>query len=412
MTRRPGIRLTEAQRLDWLRLTRAEGVGPLTFKALINRFGSAAAALEGLPELARRKGRGDIRVPSRSEAERELTIAAGLGARFIGLGEPDYPALLRASDGAPPLLAVIGDAAVLARPAVAVVGSRNASGAGRTFTGRLAKALTQQGLVVVSGLARGIDTQAHEAALDFATVAVMAGGLDRPYPPENLDLYRRIGERGAAVSEMPFGWVPRGRDFPRRNRIISGLAYGVVVIEAARKSGSLITARFAAEQGREVFAVPGSPLDPRAEGANDLIRNGATLCTGVEDVVRVLGPMIEAPDLFAERVAGEEPGRPTYRNEPLWDELIDDDGAAPQAELFGEAFEDSAPEATFLAGSDDAAGRVVAALGPAPLDIDDVARVAGVSARDLHRVLLDLELAGRIERHGGGRVSLLPGDEV
>jgi DNA processing protein len=399
---RTGIRLGEEQRLDWLRLTRAEGVGPHTFRALINRYGSAAAALEALPGLARDKGRGAINIPSRAEAEREIEAAARVGARFIGMGEPDYPALLKASPGSPPLIAMIGSVDHLSKPAVAIVGSRNASGAGRTFTERLARGLSQNGFAVVSGLARGIDARAHEASLDFATIAVLAGGLDRPYPPDNLDLFQRICERGAVVSEMPFGWEPRGRDFPRRNRIISGLSYGVVVVEAARKSGSLITAKFAGEQGREVFAVPGSPLDPRAEGTNDLLREGATFCTGHEDVVRVLSPMIEAPDLFERAAAGEETA--TYRREPLWDELIEDQPPA-QAALFPEAFEEEARD-VFRSEPENAATRVLAALGPSPVDLDDLARLAGVPARQLQGLLLDLELAGRIERHGGGRVAL------
>ena len=268
-----GIKLGDPQRFDWLRLSRSEGIGPHTFKALINRFGGAAAAVDALPEFARQRGRAGIRIPTRGEIERELAVADRMGARFIALGEPDYPGLLKVLDGAPPLIAVMGEIGVFAKPMVAIVGSRNASGAGRTFTERLVRGLGQAGFGIASGLARGIDTSAHRAALESGTVAVLAGGLDKPYPPENLALFHEIiSHGGAVISEMPFGCEPRGRDFPRRNRIISGLSYGTVIVEAARKSGSLITARFANEQGREVFAVPGSPMDPRAEGTNDLLR--------------------------------------------------------------------------------------------------------------------------------------------
>lgn len=399
-----GIRLSEGQRRDWLALSRSEGVGPLTFRSLINRHGTATSALEALPELARSRGR-TIRVTSAAEAEKELAAAERHGARFIAWGEPEYPALLRACDGPPPLIAIRGRAECLSMPAVAIVGSRNASAAGRTFTERLAGDLARNGIVIISGLARGIDTRAHEASIGHATVGVLAGGLDRPYPPENLGLLERIAEQGCVVSEMPFGWEPRGRDFPRRNRIISGLSYGTVVVEAARKSGSLITARFAGEQGRTVFAVPGSPLDPRAEGTNDLLRHGATLCTGADDVLGALAPMLERPDLFADRMSGEEP-RAEYRGEPLWDELISDaaePGAGPS--LF-EAFEER-ESPNFAGAGEDAAARVLAALGPAPVEADDLMRHAAVSPRELQTILFDLELLGRIERHGGNRVSLV-----
>jgi DNA processing protein len=286
-----GPRLTDAQRLDWLRLIRSENVGPRTFRALVNQFGGAGAALAALPDLARRGGRPALKVATRAGAEREMAGLARLGARLIALGEPDYPRPLQVIEGAPPLLAVRGDPAVLARPAVAIVGSRNASAAGLTFTERLGRGLGDAGLVIVSGLARGIDTRAHRAALRTGTIAVLAGGLDRIYPPDNEGLLARIvDEGGAALTEMPLGWEARGRDFPRRNRLVSGLSYGVVVVEAARRSGSLITARYALKQGREVLAVPGSPLDPRADGTNDLIREGATLCAAPEHVLAAVEP--------------------------------------------------------------------------------------------------------------------------
>jgi len=259
-----GVALTDDQRLAWLRLIRSDNVGPVTFRELINHFGSAADALEAVPDLARHGGR-TIRLASVADAERELAAARTVGARIVAIGEAGYPAWLRAIDGAPPLIAVRGDDGCLTRPAVAVVGSRNASIAGSKFAMQIASGLGEAGFVIVSGLARGIDAAAHAAALGSGTVAIYAGGLDCPYPPENLVLAEQIVALGGAhVSEMPMGHVPRGKDFPRRNRIISGMSVAVVVVEAALRSGSLITARRAADQGRLVFAVPGSPLDPRS----------------------------------------------------------------------------------------------------------------------------------------------------
>ena len=407
-TLRSTLRLTDAQRLDWLRLTRTESIGPLTFTQLINRFGGAGAALAALPDLLKARGKGHIRITTREAAEQELEAAEALGARFVAIGEPDYPLLLRTVAGAPPLLAVLGDPAVFRHPFVAIVGSRNASGVGRSFTEKLAAGLTRHRYGIVSGLARGIDTAAHSASLGFGTVAVLAGGLDRPYPPENVALMRRIAETGAVVSEMPFGWEARGRDFPRRNRIISGIAYATVIVEAARKSGSLITARFALEQNREVFAVPGSPLDPRAEGANDLIREGAHLCASVEDVVRELEPIVHTPDLFAPQLAGEEQSVATYRHEPLWDELLEPGFAEPVAQQRFAASPEEAGEGEPGDSTPDAPPRerILAVLGPSPLDLDDLVRLSGASLAEVQGVLIDLDLDGRIERHGGNRVSL------
>jgi DNA processing protein len=403
-----GIRLTDEQRLDWLRLIRSEGIGPRTFRALINQFGGAAAALEALPRLSAARGRSGLRLTSRAEAEREMERTLRLGARFVALGEPDYPRALQAIDSAPPVLAVRGDAAALTRPAVAIVGSRNASAAGLAFTERLARDLGKEGYVIVSGLARGIDARAHRAGLPTGTVAVLAGGHERVYPADNEPLLEALlAEGGAAVSEMPLAWEPRGRDFPRRNRIVSGLSYGVVVIEAARRSGSLITARFALEQGREVFAVPGSPLDPRAEGANELIRNGATLCAGAEHVVAVLAPLIGAGR--EPPTAGEPPAR-VYDDEPLWDELdlFADNGPAKPPPLKAEWGEE---EAAFAESADESA-RIAQLLGPAPVSVDELARQSGLPVRAVHMALLDLELAGRIERHGGNAVSMLAQPEA
>jgi DNA processing protein len=286
------IRLTDAERFDWLRLIRSENVGPRTFRALTHTCGGIGSPLRALPDLARRGGAAKpIRLATIEEIERELTAARQAGVRFVALGEPDYPAPLRQIESAPPILALRGASEALQRSAVAIVGSRNASGAGLTFAERLARGLGRAGYVIVSGLARGIDQRAHLASLETGTIAVLAGGHARPYPPEAAPLIERIVECGAVLSEMPVDWEPRSRDFPRRNRLVSGLALGVVIVEAARGSGSLITARFAAEQNREVFAVPGSPLDRRAEGTNDLLRDGANLCARPEDVLNVLDPM-------------------------------------------------------------------------------------------------------------------------
>lgn len=396
------MQLTDAQRLDWLRLIRSEGIGPRTFRTLINRFGGAGAALEALPNLTGRSGK-RVTPPSRAEAQAEIAAAARIGARLVALGEAEYPKLLQAADSAPPLLAIRGASDTLNRPGIAIVGSRNASAAGLAFTERLARGLGEAGLVVISGLARGIDARAHKAALLPGTVAVLAGGHDRIYPANHDALVEAILEAGGAiVAEMPMGWEPRGRDFPRRNRIISGLAYGTIVVEAARRSGSLITARFALEQGREVFAVPGSPLDPRAEGTNDLIRQGATLVAEVEHVTEVIAPLIDRsalatdPGGFRQEDDGLALARPDCADAPIfWDEL-DVEGTMP-------AFPDprEAPEP-----ADDRA-RLIAYLSPTPIGTDELARAAGLSARIVQTTLLELDLDGRIERHGSGTVSLV-----
>jgi DNA processing protein len=357
------IRLSDEQRLDWLRLIRSENVGPRTFRSLVAHFGSAGAALDALPHLARRGGAARIRVCPRADAGREMEAARRLGLRFVASAEPDYPQRLAAIDDAPPLVALRGDLAVFSRPIVAIVGSRNASAAGQKFAERLARALGEAGYVIASGLARGIDAAAHRASLASGTIAVLAGGHDRIYPPEHSGLLDALLADGAAISEMPLGWDPRARDFPRRNRIISGLALGVVIVEAAKRSGSLITARFALEQGREVFAVPGSPLDPRAEGTNDLLKQGATLVTEAADVVAVLEPIL-----------GQRREAPTR--------------------YFEDADEAGEPDA-------DARSRILALLGPAPVGLDDLVRLSASTPAIVRTVLLELELAGRLERRGG-----------
>src|SRR5713226_1727663 len=285
--------LEPQERLDWLRLSRSESVGPVTFYALLRRFGSAAAALDALPRLSSRQGARPAVAMSRRDAESELAAIDRLGGRLVCWGEPLYPSALASVDDAPPVLTVLGLAGLILAPMVAVVGARNASANGRRFARELAAGLGEAGIVVVSGLARGIDAAAHIGALETGSVAVVAGGVDIVYPEENRGLHDALARDGAIIAEVPLGTEPQARHFPRRNRIISGIALGIVVVEAAAKSGSLITARFALEQGREVFAVPGSPLDPRCRGCNDLLRNGATLTEAAADIVAQLGPLLQ-----------------------------------------------------------------------------------------------------------------------
>lgn len=360
--------LSDEERLNWLILSRSENVGPTTFKSLIKRFHTASAALQALPDLTRKGGlRRPPRIWSRDLAERAMAKADEMGARFLCSIEPDYPALLRSTDGAPPLLCIKGDVALLARSAVAIVGARNASALARKFSRQLAREIGAEGHVIVSGLARGIDTATHDAALETGTIAVVAGGIDVIYPPENADLHAAIGTRGLIVSEQVPGTEPKADFFPRRNRIISGLSRALVVVEAALRSGSLITARFAAEQGREVFAVPGSPLDPRCEGTNRLIRDGATLLMSSRDVLEAMGSTSPRQMSFF------EPDPP-----PL---PLREPDAADMRQLLD-------------------------LLSPNPIDPDDLARESGLDAATLSALLLELALAGRIARHPDGSVSL------
>jgi DNA processing protein len=360
--------LSDTARIDWLRLIRSDNVGPRTFRSLLYHFGSAGGALDQLPELARLGGADRPgRICSAEDAQRELLASLKIGVSLLAPHEPFYPPRLAMIDDAPPLLGVRGAVEALMRPMIAIVGSRNASGAGLKFAQTLAHDLGQAGFVIASGLARGIDQAAHLASINSGTVAMLAGGHDRIYPPEHEDLLQALLGSGAAISEMPLGHVPRARDFPRRNRLISGAALGVVVVEAAHRSGSLITARIAAEQGREVFAVPGSPLDPRAAGTNDLIKQGAMLVTEAADIIDAIAPIMERP------VGLREPDQAFPFEEP---------------------------------GNSDRA-RVIALLGPSPVGLDDLIRLAGTSPAVVCTVLLELELAGRLERHGAGLVSLL-----
>lgn len=402
-----GTRLTDAQRFDWLRLIRCENIGPRTFYALLNQFGGAGAALDALPGLIARRASGRrFAIAKVADCETEMAEMRRRGVSLVAFGEPEYPAALRAIDAPPPLIAVRGRLAVLQLPMVAIVGSRNASASGRTFTERLAHELGAAGHVVVSGLARGIDVRAHQASLASGTVAVLAGGHDRVYPAEHAALLEAILEHGAAVSEMPIGWEPRGRDFPRRNRIVSGLSLATVVIEATRRSGSLITARFAAEQGREVFAVPGSPLDPRAEGTNGLLRDGATLCTRAADVIEALAPLLRDGAGTPLRLGEDAP------TEQYWDEWDRIEGEAPPTAAGVESDGDvPAPggkrQPSPAAAVHDTRARIVDLLGPVPVAVDDLVRAAEASVAEVTMVLLEIELAGRLERHGGNLVSLI-----
>lgn len=359
--------LSDAERRAWLRLARTENVGPVTFRELIRRYGDAVEALAALPELARRGGRvSGIRVPTEAEVDRELAAGEALGARLLCAGEADFPATLAAVDPPPPVIWIRGAPAILARPAVALVGARVASAGGQRFARGLAAELGQAGHVVVSGMARGIDAAAHEGGLPTGTAAVLAGGVDDVYPPEHAGLYDRIVAEGCIVSENEPGRRAVARDFPRRNRIISGLSRAVVVVEAELRSGSLITARLAAEQGREVLAVPGSPLDPRARGTNDLIRQGAAICEGVEDVLRALDGLR----------ALAEPDADPYRHAPA------------------------------CAETDDRVRRRVAELlSPTPVSRDELVRAAGAPAPAVFAALVELAVAGRAELLPGGMVA-------
>jgi DNA processing protein len=346
---------------------RSPGIGPVTYRQLIARFGTAASALDAVPDLARRGGGAAPKLFTRDQAEREIDRVDKLGARYLVLGQGLYPRLLAELEDAPPLLMAKGDLKLLERQSVAIVGARNASAAACRFARGLAHDLGGEGLAVVSGLARGIDSAAHDGALETGTIAVIAGGIDVFYPPENEERQRTIAERGIVIAEMPPGTEPRARHFPYRNRIIAGISIGTVVVEAAPKSGSLITARLAAEAGREVMAVPGSPLDPRAQGCNQLIRDGATLVQTAADVaeaIRLPTSSVQSP--------------------PARFELSE--------ELNGE----------------EALGDIEGLLGPSPVPVDEIIRLSGASSGAVQMALLELDLAGRLDRHAGGKVSLRP----
>ena len=366
--------MSEPERLAWLRLARSESVGPVTFQHFLRRHGSAREALDALPAALRRAGRFDAgAICSADAAEAEIDAGQAMGARLLLGCDPGFPGLLAATDPAPPLIWALGDAGLFNRRAVGVVGARIASASGRRFAREISLALGEAGLVVVSGLARGIDAAAHEGGLATGTVAVLAGGIDQVYPEENRGLHEQIAERGVLIAELAVGTEPQARHFPRRNRIISGCSLGVLVVEAALRSGSLITARFALEQGRDVFAVPGSPLDPRCRGANDLIRNGAILCETVDDIMREIQPRLSV----TLRERKREPYTPAESITPGESEIAH------------------------------ARTRLVELLSPTPVPVDELVRQCHLSAAVVVTILLELELAGRVARHPGNQVALL-----
>jgi len=360
-----GAALTADERRDWLRLRRTENVGAVTFHQLLDRYGGAGRALAALPDLTARGGRtAPLAIPSAADAAREMAAGEALGARLICACEADFPPLLAALDPAPPILWALGRADLFQGPAIGIVGARIASAAGQRFARGLAQDAGEAGYVVVSGMARGIDAAAHEGSLATGSIAVLAGGIDDVFPPENQGLYERLAAEGCVVSESPPGFRARARDFPRRNRLISGLAQAVVVVEAEMRSGSLVTARLAAEQGREVLAVPGSPLDPRAKGTNDLIRQGAAICEGFDDVLRALGA----------------PG--ALREPDAHDPYLPDDGAD--------------------AASVELRDRVAALLSPTPTPRDELVRLTSAPVAAVNAALTELALAGRAELLPGG----------
>ncbi|MEE4288172.1 MAG: DNA-processing protein DprA [Erythrobacter sp.] len=364
-----------------IRLLRSPNIGPVSYRALLARFGNAIAALDALPDLAGRRS-GGYRAAPADRIEREIEAVIAAGARYLFHDQADYPALLGELESAPPILTCRGDLALAQAPCVAMVGARNASAAAvrlaRDWAGRLAG----EGFTVVSGLARGIDGTSHEGAMP-STIGVIASGIDIAYPSEHADLQERIASEGLLIAEQPPGTEPRGRHFPSRNRIIAGLSSGTLVVEAAVRSGTLITARLAGEAGREVMAIPGSPVDPRSEGANRLIRDGAVLVQAVEDVIELLEGFTGAP-------------RSTFRLGE--DSTVFDYGELSRLE-WGESRGGGSGE------GDDLADAIARLLTKAPVALDELVRQTGTSAAEVHMALLELDLAGEIERHEGGTVS-------
>ncbi|WP_332061068.1 DNA-processing protein DprA [Bartonella sp. CB74] len=386
-----GILLTDHQRLNWLRLLRSENIGAVSFRNLIDHYKTAENALEALPELSKKGGlTTSIRIATLEDAEKEMEKAERLGIRFVGIGEPDYPAFLKVTEASPPLIAIKGNFSVFQKPSIGIVGSRNASAAGKKLTTQFAHFLGHADFTVISGLARGIDSIAHQASLLTGTVAVMAGGIDHIYPPENKKLYEDIiANGGAIVSEMPISWKPRAIDFPRRNRIIAGLSLGLLVVEAAMRSGSLITARQATELGRLIFALPGSPLDPRSVGTNNLIKDGALLTTHPSDIVETLTPLI--PNTVNPQLNLFEESSSLFQQENLSSTDVKSD------------------KTTHLESTTERAA-VLSALSTTPIDLDTLSAHSGVSLQNLYLLLVELDLAGKLIRHSGGYVSLSSSD--
>ena len=366
--------LSEKEKLCWLRLLRSEQIGPITFFELIKQFGDAQSSIEALPKLSSKNK--TIKIASERQAHGEILKAQKLGAELVAYGEKKYPPLLNKLDVPPPLIYIKGQFKLLCSPIISIVGARNGSAAGKKITQIIASELGNLGYVIASGLARGIDTEAHKASLENGTIGVVAGGIDVRYPPENSQLQEMIAEKGILIAENPPGFKPRGTDFPRRNRIISGISHAVIVIEAALKSGSLITARYALEQNREVFAVPGNPLDPRAAGTNQLIKRGANMLTKTDDVTEVLAPMLRDMEFYFKPAADNKVIKPASQMENP--SLLDSDRK-----------------------------KILLALGPTPVDIDELIRCTGLSVAKVNMILLELDLDGRLERHGRQLVSLI-----
>lgn len=370
--------LSAKEKLAWLRLSRTENIGPITFYKLLERFGSAEAALKALPDLAKRGGRMEgLKAFAADLAEKEIEQIDKFNGKLIARDEPEYPSLLAQVEDAPPLITVLGHTTLFTKPALGVVGARNASLSGRKITEDFSRKIGAAGYVIVSGLARGIDTSAHTAALSTGTIAVVAGGIDVIYPRENEKLYQQIAEQGAVIAESPFGTEPLARHFPRRNRIVSGLALGVLIVEAALKSGSLITARMALEQNREVFAIPGSPLDPRAEGTNKLIQDGtAHMTTSADNILQELKSL-----------------RLRAMNDPPGDKWK----GAP--DLLSQIHHKEPDEAL--------RDKILEMLSPVPIQVDEIIRAAEAPTADVLTIILELEIAGRIERQPGNKVNLV-----
>lgn len=367
--------MADTQLIDCLQLIRSDNVGPVTYRRLLDRYGSAATALKAIPELAKKGGARAPKIADRAAVEKEYAALRKQNIQLIAINTPDYPVRLAQIDDAPPLLMVLGQPSLLHKPAIAIVGARNASLNARKFTEKLARELGDAGFVVISGLARGIDGAAHGGAMATGTVGVLGGGVDIIYPEENAALYTQMTSVGAVISEAPLGYINKPHDFLRRNRIISGLAQGVVVVEAAMQSGSLVTARLAGEQGRDVFAVPGSPMDPRAAGTNNLIREGAVLVESAADILRELKPVMP---LLAQNT---------------------NSGLTPPVAVPDEAELTRARPA------------ILELLSPVPVQLDEVLREADFAPGVVQMVLLELELAGRLVRSAGGKIALLMSEE-
>jgi len=371
----------DQERINWIRLIRSENVGPVSFHNLLEVHGNVENALDALPSMSLRGGRTKpVKVASVSQCEKELDVTRQMGGTIITACEPEFPILLKQLRDFPPIITVYGNDQILNHHSVAIVGSRNASANGCRFSEKLAHDIGQHHLMVISGLARGVDTAAHRGALKSGTIAVMAGGLNHIYPPENKELFRSIGENGAVITEMPYDAVPKAQNFPRRNRIISGMSLGVVVVEANFRSGSLITSRMALEQSREVFAVPGFPLDPRSVGTNDLIKQGAHLVSSASDVVDVIKPLCHSPQNYLNDSANQDYHVPKVK--PLSEKKLNE-----------------------------VRSLVVAKIGASPTAVNDIVSQTGLAPNIILTILLEMELAGKLDRHPGNKVSVVYSQE-